>query len=300
MFGQRVGPSSADGKQNPAAIYYVHNDDLGTPQAMTDAAGEVVWRATYDPFGAATVDQDVDGDGQRVTMNLRFPGQYYDQESGLHYNYFRTYDPQTGRYLTSDPISLKGGLNTYAYVSGNPLNAMDPFGLAQVWDGLGDVSICDYYDKLAAENPKCNYFSKAADICRGGSEQVNRLTIIGLMHAWNTGRSNRSQSATFNLIRRSLVFYDQQSRQAGWIDENGCTCGDTIEFYHKVAFNDAGISAKFFGGNYWPQNSDSFPWRPYDPDSFGGNPIPYDPRGDDPVDDRFDWRHRNPVMLPID
>ena len=80
---------------------------------MSDATGRKVWEAEYEPFGKATVNEDPDGDGKLVTNNLRFPGQYYDAETGLHYNYHRDYDPVTGRYLQPDPIGLLGGLNPY-------------------------------------------------------------------------------------------------------------------------------------------------------------------------------------------
>jgi RHS repeat-associated protein len=71
----------------------------------------------------------VDENGELVTLNIRFPGQYYDQETGLHYNYFRYYDPATGRYLTSDPIGLNGGVNPFIYAYANPVMAIDPDGL---------------------------------------------------------------------------------------------------------------------------------------------------------------------------
>ncbi|PCJ34066.1 MAG: hypothetical protein COA75_14210 [Cellvibrionales bacterium] len=111
-------------------LAYIHADHLGTPQGLTNQAGNIVWLADYSPFGLAIVDEDPDLDGNAVTLNLRFPGQYYDQESQLHYNYFRDYDPQTGRYLESDPIGLSGGLNTYGYVGGNPVNYIDSTGEA--------------------------------------------------------------------------------------------------------------------------------------------------------------------------
>ena len=104
------------------SIYWVHADHLGTPQVLTDAAAAVVWDADYRPFGEATV-------SGALTFNLRFPGQYADAETGLHYNYFRDYDPTTGRYIQSDPIGLRGGWNTYGYVGGNPTRFYDRFGL---------------------------------------------------------------------------------------------------------------------------------------------------------------------------
>ena len=81
---------------------------------------------------------DVDG-ASTVTNNLRFPGQYYDGETGLHYNYFRYYDPTIGRYLNTDPIKLPGGVNLFSYVANNPLYWIDPYGL---------------FKKKCGENPK--------------------------------------------------------------------------------------------------------------------------------------------------
>jgi len=109
-------------------ISYVHNDHLGTPRVMTAESGDVVWRADYDPFGYAIVDPL-----STRLLNVRFPGQYFDTETGLHYNYARYYDPKTGRYLTSDPTGLRGGLNTFVYVDSDPMNDIDPSGLVKLY-----------------------------------------------------------------------------------------------------------------------------------------------------------------------
>ena len=111
------------------SIRYIHGDHLGTPQIVTDDTGEIIWSARYLPFGEVVLDEDPDGDLETYNLNIRFHGQYFDYESGLHSNYFRDYDPSTGRYLESDPIGLNGGVNTYSYVLNNPLFWVDPLGL---------------------------------------------------------------------------------------------------------------------------------------------------------------------------
>ena len=112
--------------QTPAEnIYYCINDHLGTSLKLIDDSGAVVWAADYKPFGEDSVTLNT------VETNFRFPGQYYDQETGLHYNYHRYYNPGTGRYLTPDPIGLTGGINLYAYSSNNPITLADIFGLRE-------------------------------------------------------------------------------------------------------------------------------------------------------------------------
>ncbi len=110
--------------------FFVYADHLSAPRAIAEAStGKIVWRWESEPFGSNAADEDPDKDGTRFAYNLRFPGQYYDQESGLHYNYYRDYDPRAGRYIQSDPVGLDGGINSYDYAGGNPSNAIDPGGL---------------------------------------------------------------------------------------------------------------------------------------------------------------------------
>jgi RHS repeat-associated protein len=114
---------------NPPLVNYIHTDHLNTPRVVVDRNNNLRWTwAAAGPFGGAAPNNNPSGVGA-FTLNLRFPGQYADQESGLFYNHFRDYDPATGRYVESDPIGLAGGINTYAYVNGNPLSDTDSQGL---------------------------------------------------------------------------------------------------------------------------------------------------------------------------
>jgi RHS repeat-associated protein len=114
-------------------VFYIHTGDLNTPTKMTEpTTNVVVWRWDHDPYGNGAPNEDPDGNGLSVNLNLRFAGQYYDQETGLSYNYFRDYDPAIGRYVESDLIGLKGGFNTYGYSMANPLLYSDPFGLEAI------------------------------------------------------------------------------------------------------------------------------------------------------------------------
>jgi RHS repeat-associated protein len=103
-------------------LYFIHADHLDTPRMMTNAGGTAVWNLEARPFGDS---ENVTG---TATLNLRFPGQYYDDESGINYNYFRDYRSDLGRYLEADPIGLYGGLNLYAYVHNQPVTLFDPDG----------------------------------------------------------------------------------------------------------------------------------------------------------------------------
>jgi RHS repeat-associated protein len=106
------------------AYHYLHTDHLETPVLGTDKSGRQTWKAASEAFGNTWVDTS-----SAITMNLRFAGQYFDVESGLHQNYFRDYRPGVGRYLERDPIGLSGGINSFAYVGGDPVNFSDPDGL---------------------------------------------------------------------------------------------------------------------------------------------------------------------------
>lgn len=112
-------------------IYHVHSDHLGRPVVMTDDTKTKVWEANFLPFGGV---HSLTGP---ASLDYRFPGQWFQLESGLHYNWHRHYDPTTGRYLQPDPLGMPDGPSRWAYALNSPLMNIDPTGQFRVNPGIG-------------------------------------------------------------------------------------------------------------------------------------------------------------------
>jgi RHS repeat-associated protein len=118
-------------------VYQYHCDQLGTPQVLTDALGDVAWSARYSAFGRVDLDA-----GAKVDNPLRFAGQYHDRETGLHSNRMRYYDPDEGCYLSWDPVAEPGSTERYRYAAADPINLTDPLGLwGEDWPGWAKTTV---------------------------------------------------------------------------------------------------------------------------------------------------------------
>ncbi len=236
-----------------STLYFIHVDHLDTPRLVADAAGTTVWRWDQsEPFGNNPADENPSGLGT-FDLPLRLPGQYFDKEINLHYNLARDYAPDIGRYIQSDPIGLRGGINTYLYAT-DPLTQIDPEGLMGYRGGKSssDYSSCGYYDGVAA-NVGCKYHGWAAGACRGQNAGVEFMSNICMI-----------TTAQMNCIRRCLVEEDQNARGRNeckvCTDRGACTRLSCINDYHKKCFAKCNVSTYCYGGRYWqgfPNDGDS-------------------------------------------
>ena len=160
---------------DPKARYdWLHTDHLGTPILATTKEGQVSWKAIAESFGSTQIIE------QDIEVNLRFPGQYYDQETQTHDNFHRDYRPNAGRYLQEDPIGLEGGINLFAYVNNNPLLLIDSFGLKGKAKAKADP--CPTCDAQLPESPvkevALTCFAEASYDCDEGDKEKRAITDV--------------------------------------------------------------------------------------------------------------------------
>ncbi|MCL2726151.1 MAG: type VI secretion system tip protein VgrG [Polyangiaceae bacterium] len=148
-------------------VHYYHCDHLGTPLALTDRQGQIVWAARLDPWG----NLEDEFNPHNIEQNIRLPGQHHDRETGLYYNRHRYYDPKIGSYVNQDPIGLKGGWNQYIYANSKPIQAIDPYGLdfAPTWGEAAKIVAAEEVVLGGPEDP-------AADVLA-----VLTIVVLGAM-----------------------------------------------------------------------------------------------------------------------
>ena len=130
LYGTGFAPVQVhDVSGTTTTAYDVHTDHLDTPRLLTKSTGAAVWRSRHEAFGNAHIEADPDGDGTSLAFPFRFPGQYEDPETGLHYNWHRYYDPDRGRYLSADSLGQTDQVNLYLYAYNDPVRLVDPQGL---------------------------------------------------------------------------------------------------------------------------------------------------------------------------
>lgn len=230
---------------NGSTLYYLHDDMLGTPQLATDGGQNTAWQANYQPFGTAST-------SGTVTQNLRFPGQYFEVESGWNHNGFRNYIPDLGRYAEPDPLAMQGsarfydpligrlitpdtiavGISSYAYVSDDPVDYFDPFGMsatckkpkcfAQLKYRAVDDPTARHFDRnhafwyVQASNGK-QYIISAGPMPLSGANQMLDIfkpdpdidTMVDNTSAgtsWNSGLSEANCDGVDAMIKAALAW----------------------------------------------------------------------------------------------
>ncbi|MFO0107188.1 MAG: RHS repeat-associated core domain-containing protein, partial [Burkholderiales bacterium] len=249
-----AGQSGATNPQGDASTngveHYYHVDHLGTSQRLTNTQGETTWRMVSEAFGKTLVDTILaPATTGTTTNNLRFPGQYEDQETGTYYNYMRTYLPMVGRYGESDPIGLGGGVNTFSYVGGNPLSYIDPLGLM---GGGGNHAACSCPTPPKMPPPPENSCSKESVLDRN----IKEAYFMGL-----------------------IPFYSNVRNKGPWdYKQQGSQYQDFGNFNYGATGYSAGLSAILLPAAGWAQ-SRAGTSKPAWGSWYGKAPY-----GDDPAD----------------
>jgi RHS repeat-associated protein len=220
--------------------FYIYPDHLGTPRLIARAADNgIVWRWDgSDAFGLLPPDENPSGLGA-FTFNHRMAGQYYDRETNLFYNYYRDYDPQTGRYLQSDPIGLGGGINTYGYALGNPISLVDPYGQSVTAILNTSARTLTVTDNDTGRSVTANAFS-------GGHVTPGSDSIISP----GTGREIPAPAGTYLIVPNPnpkpghagwYGLYKQDDRIDDYFDDNGKSRNGVRLHYGSLSFGCATV-----------------------------------------------------------
>ncbi len=222
------------GKDN--TVYHYQLDHIGTPLDLTNTEGKAVWSAQYLAYGTIYTQHT-----EEVTNPLRFQGQYFDQETGLHYNRHRYYNPKSGLFTTADPIGLAGGLNNYQYVK-NPTGYTDPLGLAEKpTNGLGCKKGNVSSDKTIAQTPdEVEVPQVAKSVTNFSQKQLAKKFKHALDFEVNTTKKNpqtlaefqnaltnhlddvaTEQKGTYGFVKDSKVFFNSNTNNAVVVDSAG-------------------------------------------------------------------------------
>lgn len=233
-----------------ATYNYLIADHLGTPQLAINNQGQITWKIYNDAFGNTVLDPN-----NQITLNLRFPGQYYDNETGLSYNYFRDYNPKIGRYIQSDPIGLNGGINTFGYVTSNPILYSDPTGQAIPLVVITGARLC-------LSNPTCSSFALlgASIAARKAAESISSLLynyfpLTDVITGYESKYGSGSDSYSPHPDEEEFLNKAEGIEPAEWTDpwkndDDKCKeLRNAIDFLVEVAKKRARDLKKYDGGN---------------------------------------------------
>ena len=247
---------NTNGAVSSTNLYYLHSDNLNTPRMATNASQALLWTWNSDEFGVGLPQDDVDGDGVKLDMPLRFPGQLLDAHSQMHYNYFRDYDQNRGRYVESDPIGLEGGLNTYGYVGGNPINLLDASGLAPCPPGAVSPGtpcyMSDPSGKTGHPNEgRCATGDCVANIPRRndlrGPDFVNFQVDMCVVSFWGTFSRDGNSFAGIGFNRTYPSILNRSgSVSFGWLNRGYIQDGDVNNFLN--GYSGSGTKAYYYVG----------------------------------------------------
>ncbi len=213
-------------------LHHLHTDHLGTPLEATNDSGEITWRATYRTWGNVVLEDD-----DEIEQRQRFQGQYFDSETGLHYNRFRYYDPGPGRFISEDPIGLHGGINLFQYAP-NPIVWIDPLGLALSHVRFPAKKIIEkvtikMQGSRGKDDAEANRIAKLHG-CRGKPTQSSHKAVYGEV-TWHHATYNpKTNTAVMELV--TMADHEASCPHSGAVSD--------FEKTHNVTYGEADAKAK--------------------------------------------------------